>query len=62
VSKILNLSPAGVLVDQIEELDPGDAGERVFDTLLGRLSDPRAPASCWRSRTRPGWSPGNTGG
>jgi hypothetical protein len=31
VSKILNLSLAGVLVDQIEELDPGDAGERVFD-------------------------------
>jgi PBSX family phage terminase large subunit len=43
VSKILNLSLAGVLVDQIEELDPGDAGERVFDTLLGRLSDPRGP-------------------
>jgi hypothetical protein len=43
VSKILNLSLAGVLVDQIEELDPGDAGERMFDTLLGRLSDPRDP-------------------
>jgi PBSX family phage terminase large subunit len=43
VSKILNLSLAGVLVDQIEELDPGEAGERVFDTLLGRLSDPRGP-------------------
>jgi hypothetical protein len=43
VSKILNLSLAGVLVDQIEELDPGDPGERVFDTLLGRLSDPRGP-------------------
>jgi PBSX family phage terminase large subunit len=43
VSKILNLSLAGVLVDQIEELDPGDAGERMFDTLLGRLSDPRGP-------------------
>jgi hypothetical protein len=43
VSKILNLSLAGVLVDQIEELDPGDAGERVFDTLLGRLSDRRGP-------------------
>jgi hypothetical protein len=43
VSKILNLSLAGVMVDQIEELDPGDAGERVFDTLLGRLSDPRGP-------------------
>jgi PBSX family phage terminase large subunit len=43
LGKILNLSLAGVLVDQIEELDPGDAGERVFDTLLGRLSDPRGP-------------------
>jgi PBSX family phage terminase large subunit len=43
LSKILNLSLGGVLVDQIEELDPGDAGERVFDTLLGRLSDPRGP-------------------
>jgi phage terminase large subunit len=43
VSKILNLSLAGVLVDQIEELDPGEAGERVFDTLLGRLSDRRGP-------------------
>jgi hypothetical protein len=28
---------------EFEELDPGDAGERVFDTLLGRLSDPRGP-------------------
>jgi PBSX family phage terminase large subunit len=43
VGKILNLSLAGVLVDQVEELDPGDAGERVFDTLLGRLSDRRGP-------------------
>lgn len=43
LGKILNLSLGGVLVDQIEELDPGDAGERVFDTLLGRLSDPRGP-------------------
>ena len=43
ISKILNLSLAGILVDQIEELDPGDAGERVFDALLGRLSDPRGP-------------------
>jgi PBSX family phage terminase large subunit len=41
LSKILNLSLGGVLVDQIEELDGGQAGERVFDTLLGRLSDPR---------------------
>jgi hypothetical protein len=43
VSKILNLSLAGVLVDQVEELDGGDDGERVYDTLLGRLSDPRGP-------------------
>jgi phage terminase large subunit len=43
ISKILNLSLAGVLVDQVEELDPGDAGERVYDTVLGRLSDPRGP-------------------
>jgi PBSX family phage terminase large subunit len=43
VSKILNLSLGGVLVDQVEELDGGDAGERVYDTLLGRLSDPRGP-------------------
>src|SRR5207247_4195728 len=42
-SKILNLSLGGALVDQIEELDQGDAGERIFDTLLGRLSDPRGP-------------------
>jgi hypothetical protein len=61
VSKILNLSLAGILVDQIEELDPGDPGERVFDTLLGRLSDPRGPRkllavanpaglACWQFR------------
>ena len=43
VWKILNLSLAGVLVDQVEELDGGEDGERVFDTLLGRLSDPRGP-------------------
>ena len=43
ISKILNLSLAGILVDQLEELDPGDGGERVFDALLGRLSDPRGP-------------------
>lgn len=43
VSKILNLSLGGVLIDQIEELDGGDAGERVYDTVLGRLSDPRGP-------------------
>jgi PBSX family phage terminase large subunit len=43
VSKLLNLTLAGIFVDQLEELDGGDAGERVFDTLLGRLSDPRGP-------------------
>jgi PBSX family phage terminase large subunit len=41
--KLLNLTLGGVFVDQIEELDLGDAGERIFDTLLGRLSDPRGP-------------------
>jgi hypothetical protein len=43
VGKLLNLTLGGVFVDQIEELDGGDAGERIFDTLLGRLSDPRGP-------------------
>jgi PBSX family phage terminase large subunit len=43
LSKLLNLTLGGILVDQIEELDGGDDGERVFDTLLGRLSDPRGP-------------------
>jgi phage terminase large subunit len=41
--KLLNLTLGGVFVDQIEELDLGDGGERIFDTLLGRLSDPRGP-------------------
>lgn len=41
VSKILNLSLGGVLIDQVEELDGGPDGERVFDTLLGRMSDER---------------------
>jgi hypothetical protein len=36
-AKLLNLTLGGVFADQIEELDPGDAGERIFDTLLGRL-------------------------
>lgn len=39
--KLLNLTLAGVFVDQIEELDEGDDGERLYDTLLGRLSDSR---------------------
>jgi phage terminase large subunit len=43
VGKLLNLTLGGVFVDQIEELDEGDAGERIFDTLLGRLSDPGGP-------------------
>lgn len=42
-AKLLNLTLGGILIDQIEELDPGDEGERIFDTLLGRLSDPRGP-------------------
>ena len=32
---------AGVLIDQVEELDEGEEGERLYDTILGRLSDPR---------------------
>jgi phage terminase large subunit len=32
-----------VLIDQVEEIDPGDDGERLWDTVLGRLSDPRGP-------------------
>jgi PBSX family phage terminase large subunit len=43
VGKLLNLTLGGIFVDQIEELDGGDEGERVFDTLLGRLSDARGP-------------------
>jgi PBSX family phage terminase large subunit len=42
-SKLLNLTLGGILIDQIEELDEGPEGERLFDTLLGRLSDPRGP-------------------
>jgi PBSX family phage terminase large subunit len=41
--KLLNLTLNAVFIDQIEELDPGPDGERVFDTLMGRLSDPRGP-------------------
>lgn len=43
VGKLLNLTLGGIFVDQLEEIDGGEAGERVFDTLLGRLSDPRGP-------------------
>jgi hypothetical protein len=41
--KLLNLTLGGIFVDQVEELDQGEDGERLFDTLLGRLSDPRGP-------------------
>lgn len=42
-AKLLNLTLNAALVDQIEELDGGPEGERIFDTLFGRLSDPRGP-------------------
>jgi PBSX family phage terminase large subunit len=41
--KLLNLTLGAIFVDQIEELDEGEEGERLFDTLLGRLSDPGGP-------------------
>ena len=41
--KLLNLTLGGIFVDQIEELDEGDEGERLYDTMLGRLSDPGGP-------------------
>lgn len=41
--KLRGLTLAGALIDQAEELDDGVAGEGVFDTILGRLSDPRGP-------------------
>jgi hypothetical protein len=40
--KIRNLSLGGVLVDQVEELRFAE-GERLYDELLGRLSDRRGP-------------------
>jgi phage terminase large subunit len=43
VGKLLNLTLGGVFIDQVEELDDRDAGERILDTLLGRLNDPRGP-------------------
>jgi PBSX family phage terminase large subunit len=43
LGKLLNLTLGGIFVDQMEEVDGGESGERVFDTLLGRLSDPRGP-------------------
>jgi PBSX family phage terminase large subunit len=43
VSKVLGPTYSAVFVDQIEELDSGPAGERLYDTLLGRLSDPNGP-------------------
>lgn len=42
-AKLLNLTLGGIFVDQIEELDVGPEGERIFDTMLGRLSDPSGP-------------------
>jgi PBSX family phage terminase large subunit len=42
-AKLLNLTLGGAFIDQIEELDPGDEGERIFDTLIGRLSDSSGP-------------------
>lgn len=41
--KLRGLTLGGALVDQAEELDDGPAGERIWDTILGRLSDPRGP-------------------
>lgn len=41
--KILNLTLNAIFVDQIEEMAEGDEGERFFNTLFGRLSDPRGP-------------------
>jgi PBSX family phage terminase large subunit len=43
ISKLLNITAGAFLIDQAEELDAGEAGERIFDTLLGRLSDPSGP-------------------
>ena len=40
---LLNLTLGAVFVDQVEELDLGPGGERIYDTLLGRLSDPLGP-------------------
>lgn len=42
-SKLLNLTLNAAMVDQIEELDGGPEGERIYDTMFGRLSDPRGP-------------------
>lgn len=41
--KLRGLTLGGALIDQVEELDEGAAGERIWDTILGRLSDPRGP-------------------
>jgi PBSX family phage terminase large subunit len=41
ISELLNITAGGCLIDQVEELDGGEDGERIVDTLLGRLSDPR---------------------
>lgn len=41
--KLLSTTYGGALIDQAEELDEGPEGEHVFDTVMGRLSDPRGP-------------------
>jgi hypothetical protein len=37
----LNVAYGGIMVDQAEEMDEGPEGERLYDTILTRLSDPR---------------------
>jgi PBSX family phage terminase large subunit len=39
-AKLLGLSLGGALIDQAEELDGGQAGEFIVDTILGRLNAP----------------------
>lgn len=41
--KFLNLTAGCFMLDQAEQIDAGEAGEQLFDTLLGRLSDPLGP-------------------
>jgi hypothetical protein len=43
LGRIKNITLAGAFIDQAEELDAGDGGERMYDEILGRLSDPRGP-------------------
>jgi phage terminase large subunit len=37
----LNVGYGGIMIDQAEEMDQGTAGETLYDTIRGRLSDPR---------------------